>query len=81
MGAALTLGGDQFAVVNERDVPGLLDRPAAEAPFSVRAEAPAQPSIERDAAEPVLAAREESLETNVAPSILDRTDETADDLH
>jgi hypothetical protein len=81
MRAALTLGGDQFAVVNERDVLGVLDRPAAEAQFSVRAEAPAEPSVEQDAAEPVLAAKEESLETDVAPSILDRTDETADDLH
>jgi chaperonin GroES len=79
--ARLILGGDQFAVVNERDVLGVLGRPAAEAQFSVRAEPPAEPSAERDAAEPVLEARDESLETNVAPSILSRTDETADDLH
>jgi hypothetical protein len=75
------LGGNQFAVVNERDVLGVLGRPVAEAQFSVRAEAHAEPSVEPDADEPVLAAREESLETDVAPSILDRTGATADDLH
>jgi hypothetical protein len=52
-----------------------------EAQLSVRAETLTEPRVEWDAEEPVFAAREESLETNVAPSILDSTVATADDLH
>lgn len=74
-GTQVTLAGEQLLVVSERDVLGVL----IESP--VRAA--------KDTGEPILeqetrwsrAAREESLETDVAPDLLDREPPTGEDLH
>jgi chaperonin GroES len=77
----IVLGGERLAVVSERDVLGVLAVPArASRPLPPPDEA-AAPEVEPSAEEPVSAMREESLETDVAPDILDRSESTADDLH
>jgi chaperonin GroES len=73
----IVLGGERLAVVSERDVLGVLAASAARLrpPPGESAAAEVEPSP----AEPVAAMQEESLETDVAPDILDGSEPTADD--
>ena len=79
---ALRLGGQSFAIVGGADVLGVL-LPGAGArrgpPGEAAAAGPAPPQVALEDASRVEA--EESLETDVAPDLLDREAPTAEDLH
>lgn len=79
-GIDVTLGGEQLVVVNKRDVLGVFAPPTREGQPVSRVDAFAEPAFE-PARELAGAVREESLETDVAPDILDREAPTAEDLH
>ncbi len=79
-GVAVTFAGEQFVVVNERDVLGVFVPPVREASSVSGADEFAEPAVERAHAL-AAAGQEESLETYVAPDLLDREAPTAEDLH
>lgn len=75
----IALERGRLAIVSEQDILAVAERPAAVPPAisaHVAAEAAPPPGIE-----PVSAMREESLETDVAPSLIESAAPTAEDLH
>ncbi len=79
-GTEITLAGERLIVVSERDVLGVFVAPADDARPQPAAADIAEPIPERER-ELSGAAREESLETDVAPDLLDRESPTGEDLH
>lgn len=79
-GVDVMLGRNKFAIINENDVLGVFAPPQnqylGEPPDVVSDEPMLQPA-QRE----VMAQRVESLETDVAPDILDRETPGGDDLH
>ena len=79
-GTEITLAGEQLIVVSEQDLLGVFiprDRDDRRAPTATDI---AEPILERER-ELSGTAREESLETDVAPDLLDRESPTGEDLH
>lgn len=78
----LSLGGQSFAIVGGSDVLGVLLQGAATAPSPRPGAADVGVPAQRPQDRPIAAAEaEESLETDVAPDLLDREAPTAEDLH
>jgi hypothetical protein len=81
-GTEVTLAGEQLLVVSERDVLGIFAAPGGEgrAGAAVVADEVITPVLEPERKLPG-AAREESLETDVAPDLLDREAVPGEHLH
>ena len=79
-GTDVTLDGEQFVVVHERDVLGVLVPQVPQVRSEPGADVLAE-SIRAPAHELGGTRRKESLETDVAPDLLDREAPTGDDLH
>lgn len=78
----LSLGGRSFAIVRGFDVLGVLLQEAATAPSPPAAAADVGVPARQPEGRPIAAPLpEESLETDVAPDLLDREAPTAEDLH
>jgi co-chaperonin GroES (HSP10) len=76
---AIALAGEWFAMVDAAELLGVAGRRAERAVAPpVAAVSEPEPEVW---AEPVAWGREESLETDVAPDLLDSTEATGDDLH
>ncbi len=74
-GTEVNLAGEKLLVISERDVLGVLSEPPV-----LSAHDAAEPTPEREI-QWSRAAREESLETDVAPDLLDREPPSGEDLH
>ena len=77
-GTEITLAGEELIVVREQDVLGVFVAPDHDDRLAPVAGDIAEPEWERELSG---AAREESLETDVAPDLLDRESPTGEDLH
>jgi hypothetical protein len=78
-GTEITLAGEQLIVVSEQDVLGVFVAPDHDDQPAPNAADIAEPISEREH-ELSGTAREESLETDVAPDLLDRESPTGEDL-
>ncbi len=74
-GTEVTLGGEELLVVRERDILGVLTEPPVSPAKGIDEPIPEQDSRWSRAA------REASLETDVAPDLLDHEPPTGEDLH
>ena len=79
-GVEVTIAGEQLVVISERDVLGIFSAAVHQDQPAPATGQVAEPISERERGLS-RAARDESLETDVAPDLLDREPPTGEDLH
>lgn len=77
----IALGGESFAIVGGADVLGVLLHGAIQTSPVLKEGAVTGPSPQEPPLEAAASLAEESLETDVAPDLLDREAPTSEDLH